>query len=222
MALVQDGRTMGTSIMGRTAFTLISAIAAFVLSTGSSLAEVRIGKSAPDFSAKATSGTTVTLSGLKGKTVVLEWTNDGCPYVGKHYGSGNMQALQKEATGSGVVWLSVISSAPGLQGYVNELEADHLTETRKAAPTAVLLDPEGKLGRLYDARTTPHMFVIDPAGQVAYMGAMDDKPTANRADVPTARNYVREALAAVAQGKPVSTASTRPYGCSVKYGAPRS
>jgi peroxiredoxin len=181
-------------------------------------AEPPIGQPAPDFTAKDSSGRDVSLASLKGKTVVLEWTNDGCPYVGKHYGTGNMQALQKETTDKGVVWLSVISSAPGTQGHVDGPAANRLTETRKAAPTAVLLDPKGTVGRLYDARTTPHMYVIDKAGTLVYRGAIDDKPTANHADVKTARNYVREALAAVEAGKPVAVAATRAYGCSVKYG----
>lgn len=180
-------------------------------------AEVGVGKPAPDFTLVDTTGKPVALSSFKGKTVVLEWTNQDCPYVRKHYGSGNMQALQKTATGEGVVWVSISSSAPGLQGYVTGADAQRLTTERKAAPSAFLLDPDGKVGRLYDARTTPQMFVIDKDGKLAYMGAIDDKPTANVADIPGARNYVTEALAAVAAGQPVKLASTRPYGCSVKY-----
>jgi hypothetical protein len=128
-----------------------------------------------------------------------------------------MQALQADATAAGVIWLSVVSSRPGEQGYVEAAQADRLTESRKAHPTAVLLDPSGKLGHLYDARTTPHMFVIDGTGTLLYMGAIDDRPTANPASVNGARNYVREALDAVAAGRPVAVAATRPYGCSVKY-----
>jgi hypothetical protein len=133
-----------------------------------------------------------------------------------------MQQLQKDATGQGAVWLSVISSARGQQGHVEPLEADKLTADRTAAPSAVLLDPDGKLGRLYGASTTPHMFVIDQAGTLAYMGGIDDKPSTSPATLKTARPYVREALIALQGGKPVATASTRPYGCSVKYATPRS
>jgi peroxiredoxin len=189
---------------------------------GVALAQIAPGKPAPDFVGRDTSGKEVRLSGLKGNIVVLEWTNHDCPYVGKHYGAGNMQALQKEATGQGVVWLSIVSSAPGQQGHVDGLEADRLTASRKASPTAVVLDPEGLIGRAYGASTTPHMFVIDKAGTLAYMGAIDDMPSASRADIKGARNFVREALAAVAKGEPVKAASTRPYGCSVKYSTPRS
>lgn len=184
------------------------------------LADVQVGKLAPDFTAIDSNGTSHQLAGLKGKIVVLEWTNHGCPYVGKHYGTGNMQALQKEATDGGVVWLSVVSSPPGMQGYVAGLEANKLTADRKAHPSAVLLDPEGTVGRLYEAKATPHMFVIDKEGMVAYMGAIDDKPTANHADVKDARNYVREAVAAVAAGKAMSPAATRAYGCGIKLAPP--
>ena len=150
--------------------------------------------------------------------MVLEWTNHGCPFVQKHYGTGNMQALQRDAADKGIVWLSVISSAPGLQGYVEGKEANRLSRERDAVPTAVLLDPKGKVGRSYDARTTPHMYVIDAAGTLVYMGGIDDRPTANWADVDGATNYVRAALDDVAAGRPVATPTARPYGCSVKYG----
>jgi len=184
---------------------------------------VRPGQPAPDFTATDTAGKPVTLSSFKGKTVVLEWTNHACPYVGKHYGTGTMQKLQHDAKGDGVVWLTIISSAPGQQGHVEGLEADKLTADRKAAPTAVLLDADGKVGRLYGATTTPHMFVIDKAGTLAYMGAIDDKPSTARETIKTARPYVREALAALRSGQAVAApASTRPYGCSVKYSDARS
>ena len=175
------------------------------------------GKLAPDFTAADSNGKTVKLSDFKGKTVVLEWTNDGCPYVGKHYKSGNMQKLQKDAAAQGIVWLSVISSAKGTQGHVDGAGANELTADRAAAPAAVLLDPTGAMGHAYGAKTTPHMYIINKDGQLVYNGAIDDKPTSSVADVPTARNYVTEALAAVAAGKPVPTATTRAYGCSVKY-----
>jgi peroxiredoxin len=175
------------------------------------------GKPAPEFTAIDSSGKSHKLSDYKGKTVVLEWTNDGCPYVRKHYGSGNMQAMQKEAGNNGVVWLTVVSSAKGQQGYVDGAGANKLTTDRKAIPAAVLLDPEGKVGQAYGAKTTPHMYVIDKDGRLVYNGAIDDKPTSNPADIKTARNYVKEALVAVAEGQPVKVATTRAYGCTVKY-----
>ncbi|MFD2113565.1 thioredoxin family protein [Thiorhodococcus fuscus] len=188
-----------------------------LLVAGTVLAKPEIGAPAPDFTGTDTAGRTWSLSDLAGKTLVLEWTNHDCPYVRKHYGSGNMQALQREATGSGVVWLSVISSAPGKQGNVSPAEADALTKERDAAPTAVLLDPEGTIGRAYGARTTPHMFVIDGSGTLVYMGGIDDRPTSDPADIEGAYNYVRAALSDLAAGKPVTNPVTRPYGCSVKY-----
>ena len=142
---------------------------------------------------------------------------DECPYTVKHYATGNMQALQKEAADKGVVWLSVVSSAPGGQGHVDGRRADELTSVRKAQPAAVLLDPKGQIGRAYEARTTPHMFVIDKEGRIAYMGAIDDNASASTSGVARARNYVREAITAVAAGQAVKVATTRPYGCSVKY-----
>lgn len=183
---------------------------------------VQPGKPAPDFTATDTAGKPVSLAALKGKTVVLEWTNHDCPYVRKHYDTATMQKLQKDATASDVVWLTVISSSKGQQGHVESLEADKLTDDRKATPTAVVLDAEGKVGRLYGASVTPHMFVIDKTGTLAYMGGIDDKPSTNHDTIKSARPYVREALDALAQGKPIVTASTRPYGCSVKYAEPRS
>lgn len=178
---------------------------------------VQPGKAAPEFTAVDTAGKSVSLAALKGKTVVLEWTNHDCPYVRKHYGTSTMQNLQRDATAKDVVWLTVISSSPGQQGFVEALEADKLTADRKAAPTAVLLDSGGKVGRLYGATTTPHMFVIDKAGTLRYMGAIDDQPTTEASSIPKARNYVREALAAVASGGKVVETATDPYGCSVKY-----
>jgi peroxiredoxin len=180
-------------------------------------AAVQTGTAAPAFTGIDTKGVEHTLAAYRGKTVVLEWTNHECPYTAKHYATGNMQALQAAATGAGVVWLTVASSRPGEQGYVDAAAADRLTESRNAKPTAVLLDPAGRIGHLYDARTTPHMFVIDGAGTLIYMGAIDDRPTASHASVQGARNYVREALDALAAGRPVAVASTRPYGCSIKY-----
>ena len=177
----------------------------------------KIGQPAPDFKAVDSHGASHDLGDYRGKIVVLEWTNHQCPFVRKHYETSNMQALQKEATEAGVTWLSVISSPPGEQGYVSDAEANALTTKRKASPTAVLLDPQGEVGRLYDARTTPHMYIIDAEGTLVYMGGIDDKPSTQHADVKTATNYVRVALDEVRQGKSVSTPVTRPYGCSVKY-----
>jgi peroxiredoxin len=190
-----------------------------LLASSVAFAEPRVGQLTPDFTGIDSTGKTRTLSELRGKTVVLEWTNHECPFVGKHYSTGNMQKLQKEAIGNDVIWLSVISSAPGLQGHVAPKKAVELTTSRKASPTAVILDADGEIGRAYSARTTPHMFVIDAKGTLAYKGAIDDKPSANHDDVPIASNYVRKALTAVAAGKPSDPSSTRAYGCSVKYGS---
>ncbi len=175
------------------------------------------GRPAPDFATADSAGEPVTLSAFKGKTVVLEWTNHDCPYVRKHYTTGTMQKLQADAAAKGVVWLTVISSAPGTQGHLKGLEADKLTADRKAAPTAVLIDEAGTVGRLYGATTTPHMFIVDAKGTLVYRGGIDDQPSTNPETVKTARPFVREALDALAKGEPVKTASTRPYGCSVKY-----
>jgi peroxiredoxin len=175
------------------------------------------GELAPDFTATDSEGNTQKLRDQKGSIVVLEWTNHDCPFVRKHYGSGNMQALQKEANEQDIVWWSVISSAPGKQGHVSPDQANELTNQRNAAPSAVLLDPEGTIGELYGARTTPHMYVIDPEGELVYMGAIDDIPSANESDVETANNYVRMALTAAQKGQPAEPATTQPYGCSVKY-----
>ena len=190
---------------------------AATLSVGVALAAPKVGAPAPDFSVVDTAGETWSLGGLAGKTIILEWTNHDCPYVVKHYASGNMQALQKEATDAGYVWLSVISSASGKQGHVSPAKADDLTDDRGAAPTAVLLDTSGAMGRAYDAKTTPHMYIIDPEGTLVYMGGIDDKPTTDHADIAAASNYVRLAMADLAAGNPIATPVTRPYGCSVKY-----
>lgn len=177
----------------------------------------QIGKKAPSFSLTDIDGNTRSLEEFKGKHVVLEWTNPGCPFVKKHYDSGNMQALQKEWTGKEVIWLSVCSSAEGKQGHMTPAEWREWAEKEKASPTAVLLDPDGKVGKRYEAKTTPHMFVIDPKGTLIYMGAIDDKPSYDPADVKGAANHVSLALEASLAGKPVEVSSTRPYGCSVKY-----
>ncbi len=178
---------------------------------------VEVGSPAPDFSAQDTNGRSHALSQYKGKFVVLEWHNRECPYTRKHYESGNMERLQREWTSKGVAWFTVISSAPAQQGYVTAEQENAYVSQVKASPTAVLLDPTGQLGHLYGAKTTPHMFVISPDGVLIYNGAIDDKPTANQADIATARNYVSQALNEATAGKPVSTPVSRPYGCSVKY-----
>jgi peroxiredoxin len=178
---------------------------------------VKVGESAPDFQATDSNGQVHKLSQYHGKFVVLEWHNNGCPYTRKHYESGNMQQLQKEWTSKGVVWLTVISSAPGQQGFVTAQQENDYISTMKASPTAALLDPQGDVGRLYSAKTTPHMFIVNPAGQLIYDGAIDSKATTEESDIPTAKNYVSQALEESTAGRPVSTPTSRPYGCSVKY-----
>jgi len=178
---------------------------------------VRVGEPAPNFTATDSNGKPHTLSSYRGKFVVLEWHNQGCPYTKKHYDSGNMERLQKEWTQKGVVWFTVISSAPGTQGYVTAQQENEYMQRMHAAPTAALLDPTGDLGHLYDAKTTPHMFIINPDGVLIYDGAIDDKPTPDEADIATSRNYVSLALTQAMSGKPVDTPTSRPYGCSVKY-----
>jgi peroxiredoxin len=194
-----------------------AAMAALGASVAPTTAQARIGAPAPAFTLTDSNGRALSLADFKGKTVVLEWTNHDCPYVGKHYRGNNMQALQKKWTGQSVVWLSVISSAPGAQGHVSPQQANKLTADRGAAPTAVLFDPTGKVGHAYGARTTPHMYVINGDGAIAYMGGIDDKPTARLGDLKGARNFVDEALSEIAQGKPVSVTGSRAYGCSIKY-----
>jgi AhpC/TSA family len=183
----------------------------------SSVYAVKVGESAPDFQATDSNGQVHKLAQYRGKFVVLEWHNNGCPYTRKHYESGNMQRLQREWIGKGVVWFSMISSAPGQQGYVTAQQENDYLKKMKASPSAVLLDPEGNVGRLYSAKTTPHMFIINPEGVLLYDGAIDDKATTDRADIATAKNYVSQALEEAMANKPVSIPTTRPYGCSVKY-----
>src|SRR5580658_3135669 len=181
------------------------------------LAGLDTGRPAPAFSAIDADGRPVTLTSLRGKTVVLEWTNEGCPFVGHMYASGVMQRLQRQAAAEGVVWLTVISSAPGRQGYKTGPEARAWKTRIGAAPANILLDPAGTLGRAYDARTTPDMFVIDRAGELVYAGAIDDKVSTNPSDAHTAHNYVVAALDAVKSGRAPAPAATKSYGCSVKY-----
>jgi Peroxiredoxin len=176
-----------------------------------------VGSAAPDFTGTDANGKTHILSQYKGKYVVLEWFNPECPFVKKHYGSGNMQKLQSEYTGKGVIWLSVDSSAPGSEGSLLPEQAQKVMKDWNTKQTALLLDSDGRIGRSYNARNTPHMFVINPQGKVIYEGAIDSKATPNPADIPSSTNYVKVALEESMNGKPVSTANTRPYGCSVKY-----
>lgn len=195
----------------------VAAGAGAVLLSGRDAQAVETGAQAPAFSVQDASGVTRTLAEFRGRTVILEWTNHGCPYVRKHYDSGNMQALQREATADGVVWLQVISSAQGEQGYLDGPGAVARVRTDNAAPTATLLDPTGVMGRAYGARNTPQMFIISPTGAVLYQGAIDDRPSARPSSLEGATNYVRAALADIEAGRPVQVAETTPYGCSVKY-----
>jgi peroxiredoxin len=187
------------------------------LSAGAALAGAEVGQSAPDFSLPDTNGQTHQLSQYRGKWVVLEWYQPDCPFVKKHYGSGNMQALQKEFTAKGVVWLSIDSSAPGEEGNYPADKLNQIATSQGAARTALLLDPEGKVGHDYGAKTTPDMYIINPEGKLVYEGAIDNKPTTVVADIKTATNYVKVALDSSMTGKSVSQTVTRPYGCSVKY-----
>jgi AhpC/TSA family len=178
---------------------------------------VRVGTSAPDFTAMDTQGHTLHLSQYRGKFVVLEWTNNGCPYTRKHYDSGNMQALQREWRARGVIWLTVLSSAPGRQGYMTAGEENAYVVRVHAHPTAAILDPRGQIGHEYEAKTTPNMYVIDPTGKLIYEGAIDDHPTTDPGDIKDSKNYVSAALTEALAGQPVAVSYTRPYGCSVKY-----
>lgn len=205
-------------LLGGAALAAVAALGGTLLLGGNeALASVENGAAAPAFSVQDANAQTRTLAEFRGRTVVLEWTNDGCPYVRKHYDAGNMQSLQREATADGVVWLQVISSAPGEQGYLDGAGARARVQTDSAAPSATLLDPSGVMGRAYGARTTPHMYIIDAQGVLRYQGAIDDRPSARPASLEGATNYVRAALADLAAGRAVQTAQTTPYGCSVKY-----
>jgi peroxiredoxin len=203
--------------MRRLAFVLVViAVFAAVVAAPAAAAAV-VGQPAPAFTLTDSHGKPHSLADFKGKVVVLEWWNFECPFVGKHYGSGNMQKLQKEWTAKGVVWLTVSSSAPGKQGHVDGAKANALMKEKGGASTAVLLDHDGKVGKAYGAKTTPHMFVIDTKGALVYAGGIDDKPSTDQADIVAAKNYVAAAIAEVTAGKPVTTATSQPYGCGVKY-----
>ncbi len=196
---------------------LFASFAIAALAASVSFAEPVIGQPAHAFTGTDADGKTVSLGDYAGKVVVLEWTNNGCPYVKKHYGSGNMQKTQAAAIADGAVWLSVISSAEGNQGYVSGEEAKKINAERNAKPSDVILDPKGDIGHAYDARTTPHMFIIDAKGTLVYAGAIDDKSTADPADLATAKNLVLAALDDIKNGRPVAIPESEPYGCSVKY-----
>ena len=183
----------------------------------SAFSSVESGEAAPEFNLKDSKGNFQKLSTYAGKFIVLEWMNPECPFIKKHYSRGNMQSLQKEYTGKGVIWLSIISSAPGKQGYCTAPQAEANRKDQNASPTAVLLDPSGEVGQKYGAKTTPHIFIINPEGKVIYAGAIDSIRSANPADCSKADNYVRETLDAAMAGKPVPHPSTQPYGCGVKY-----
>ena len=194
-------------------FALISLTASTLIAADSP----PVGAAAPDFSLPDVAGKTHSLSEYKGKYVVLEWFNPECPFVKKHYGSGNMQKLQEEYTSKGVVWLTIDSNAPGSEGNLSADAAGKVMTGWKTRQTALLLDPEGKAGRAYGAKNTPNMVVINPEGKIVYEGAIDSKATPNPADIPNSTNYVKVALDESLAGKPVTTSTTKPYGCSVKY-----
>ncbi len=199
--------------------TLMLGTAAAVLAPAATFAATGpdVGKPAPTFTAIDSNGKTWSLADLKGKVVVIETTNHDCPYVRKHYNAKNMQTQQREAAGKGVVWLTVASSATGEQGHVTAQQANDLTKSRDAAPAAVLLDPQSQVARAYGATVTPHMYIIDANGVLAYKGGIDSIPSANAADIPKAKQYVRIGMDEVLAGKPVTDSSTRPYGCTLKY-----
>jgi len=176
-----------------------------------------VGSAAPEFSLPDATGKTHSLADYRGKYVVLEWFNPECPFVKKHYGSANMQKLQQEYTGKGVVWLTIDSNAPGTEGNLTAEQAQKVMSSWKTHQTALLLDPESTVARLYGAKNTPDMIVISPEGKVVYEGAIDSKATPNPADIPGSTNYVKAALDESLAGKPVSNPTTKPYGCSVKY-----
>jgi len=195
---------------------LILAVA-FMCLPAAAFAAAEIGKPAPAFTVTAVDGATVKPSDYKGKIVVLEWNNPGCPFVHKHYDGGNMQKLQAYAHGKGVIWLTINSSAPGREGNMGNAQAKDYIASQKIVATHYILDPQGTVGRLYGAKSTPHMFVIDKAGNIAYMGAIDDQPTPDPASLTGAHNYVQGAIDNLQAGKPIAVPSTQAYGCSVKY-----
>lgn len=196
---------------------MLSAMAAIAVLAAPAYAAPVVGQAAPNFKLADVNGKPVSLSDFRGKTVVLEWNNPGCPFVKKHYASGNMQKAQAAAAKDGAVWLTINSSAPGKQGHMDGAAAKAFVAQNGIKSTAYLLDPRGVVGQAYDAKTTPHMYVVSRTGTLVYAGGIDDKPTANPSDIAGARNHVLAALTELKSGKAVSVATTRPYGCSVKY-----
>src|SRR6516225_5010454 len=197
--------------------TVLTTCGVLAVTAGLCFSGVQVGQNAPDFSLKDTNGKTQQLSSYKGKYVVLEWYQPDCPFVRKHYGSGNMQKLQKEYTAKGIVWLSIDSSAPGQEGNYDAAKLNAFAARDGAARTALMIDSDGKVGHLYGAKTTPDMYIIDPSGKLIYAGAIDDHPTPEISDIQLSKNYVSTALSEAMSGKAVQTPVTRPYGCSVKY-----
>jgi hypothetical protein len=208
--------TKRTFLIGAAAMAIVAGAGVAIFSQPAEAA-VETGAQAPAFSVRDATGATRTLAEFAGRTVVLEWTNHGCPYVRKHYDARNMQTLQRDATADGVVWLQVISSAPGEQGFLDGPGAVARVATDGAHPTATLLDPTGAMGHAYGARNTPHMYIINGEGRLVYQGAIDDRPSARPSTLEGANNYVRAALADLDAGRAVATAETTPYGCAVKY-----
>ncbi|WNO54828.1 redoxin domain-containing protein [Stakelama saccharophila] len=202
--------------MNRSLLTIFAAAASIAV-TAPAAAQQIVGQPAQNFRLTDMHGKNVQLADYRGKVVVLEWNNPGCPFVQKHYKSGNMQKTQAAARADGAVWLTINSGAPGKQGYMTGKQAQDFVDTMDAHPTDYLLDPKGVVGKAYAAKTTPHMYIIDADGTLVYQGGIDDKPTADVADITTARNHVLAALDELEAGIPVSVTETRPYGCSVKY-----
>lgn len=190
-----------------------------LLASASAGAEPVVGQPAPTFTGTAVEGDSLNLADLHGKTVILEWTNHECPFVQKHYESGNIPKLQKQAASQGIVWLQVISSVPGKQGFVEPATAKKLNQDRGATPANTILDASGAIGKLYAATNTPQLFIIDPKGILLYKGGIDSIASADKEDIASAENYIDSALKELAAGKPISKAATKPYGCTVKYGS---
>jgi peroxiredoxin len=196
---------------------LLPTLVLLMMSAGLALAAAGVGKAAPDFTGKGSDGKAFKLADYKGKFVVLQWYNRDCPFIHKHYDSGNMQKLQEAYGKKGVVWFEIISSAPGTEGYLTAEAAQANRNKSGTKSLATLVDPEGIIGRLYGAKTTPHIFIVDPKGILIYQGAIDDHNSADAEDIPKSKNYVSAALDEALAGKPVTVASTHPYGCGVKY-----